>query len=210
MNKKQLSIILSKLKEIEAPKPDLEQYTIPGDLAAEILNLASLAGDINGKKILDLGCGSGRFSIGALILGAKKVVAVDIDPSVIETAKNNLKTAEELTGQKLSNKVEFIKSDISDVEIEADTVIQNPPYGIQKKHADRIFLEKALKFGKRIYSLHRSYFRSRDFIKKFVEQKKGNIEKVIKFKFRIPYMFRFHKKKAIEFDVDLFVIQKVK
>ena len=42
LDKKQLEIILSKLKKVESPKPSLEQYTIPGDLAAQILNMALL------------------------------------------------------------------------------------------------------------------------------------------------------------------------
>ena len=186
----------------------MEQYTIPGDLAAEILNLASLSGDIENKVVLDFGCGSGRLSIGTLILGAKKVIAVDKDSNVIETAKKNIQLAEELTGQKLADKIEFINSDISDIEVLGDTVIQNPPYGIQKEHADRIFLEKAIKSAKTVYSFHRSYHKSRKFIQDFAEQKKARIEKIIRFKFRIPYMFKFHKKNAVEFDVDLFVIKR--
>jgi putative methylase len=210
MNKKRLEILLSQLKDIENPKPELEQYTIPGDLAAEILNLAHVSGDIEGKTVIDFGCGSGRLSIGSLLLGAKKVIAVDIDKNVIKTAKENLKNAEEMAGESLSDKIKFLNSDIEKINIEGDTVIQNPPYGIQVKHADRVFLEKALETAPKVYSLHRSFVKSRHFIEKFASQKNGRIEKIIKFKFRIPYMFRFHKKRAVKFDVDLFVIERVK
>lgn len=208
MNKKQLAILLSKLEEIENPVPELEQYTTPGDLAAEILNLAHLNGDIEGKTVIDLGCGSGRFAIGSLLIGAKKVIAVEKYNTVIQTAKENLKKAEEITGIKLSDKIEFICCDVIEADVKGDTVIQNPPFGIQKKHADRIFLEVAIKKAKTVYSLHRNYHKTRKFIKEFVEQRNAKIEKIIKFKFRIPYMFRFHKKNAVEFDVDLFVIKR--
>ena len=43
----------------------------------------------DGDRILDLGCGSGILSIGALLLGAKSAVAVDIDSRSVEIAKEN-------------------------------------------------------------------------------------------------------------------------
>ena len=208
--KKQLAIVLSKLKQIPSPKPDLEQYTIPGELAAEIINIAYLSGDTENKIILDLGCGSGRLSIGSVLMGARKIIGIDIDKAVLEVARENVKLAEKLTNQRIRDKVKFIKQDISEVEQEVDTVIQNPPFGIQKKHADRIFLKKALESGNKTYSVHRSYEKTRKFLKKFIEQNNGKVQKIIRFKFRIPHMFRFHKKPAVEYDVDLFVIKKVK
>ena len=39
--------------------------------------------------MLDLGCGSGILSVVSLLLGAKKAVAVDIDPNCIDTAYEN-------------------------------------------------------------------------------------------------------------------------
>jgi ribosomal protein L11 methyltransferase len=45
--------------------------------------------DVEGKAILDVGCGSGVLSIGAMLLGAKEVFAVDIDPLAIEVTKEN-------------------------------------------------------------------------------------------------------------------------
>ncbi len=46
--------------------------------------------DIERAKILDMGCGSGILSIGALLLGANSVTAVDIDPTAARIAKENL------------------------------------------------------------------------------------------------------------------------
>ncbi|AFZ82896.1 50S ribosomal protein L11 methyltransferase [Candidatus Kinetoplastidibacterium crithidiae] len=44
---------------------------------------------VSNSSVLDYGCGSGILSIAAMKLGAKKAVAVDIDPLAIDTTVNN-------------------------------------------------------------------------------------------------------------------------
>src|SRR5215469_2933360 len=51
--------------------------------AAELQHL--LRGRLDGKRFLDIGCGSGLHSLAALQLGASEVVAVDIDLESVET-----------------------------------------------------------------------------------------------------------------------------
>ncbi len=41
--------------------------------------------------VADIGCGSGILSIGAVLLGAKKVYGVDIDPLAVQAARSNRK-----------------------------------------------------------------------------------------------------------------------
>jgi putative methylase len=203
--KKEIELILEKLKPLEKPKVSLEQYTLPSYLAAEILNHAFLAGDIENKTVADFGCGSGKLAIGAALLGAKKVVAIDIDQKAIEIAKENLKIAQELVGRKLN--VKFICSDIAKWKGKVDTVLQNPPFGIKGIYSDKIFLEKAAKSAKKIYSLHRNGRKEvRAFIQKFVSSLGCKIEQIFKFKFFLPHTFKFHKKAKMRFDVDLYVI----
>lgn len=211
INKKQLEIVLSKLKTAESPKPSLEQYTIPSSLAAEILNLALLSGDIKGKVLFDLGCGSGRLTIGSFLLGAREVVGVDTDDKVLEVAEENFHSLHSLFSEmKLKSSIRFVLSDIKEFSEKCDTVIQNPPFGVQSDNLDKIFLEKALECGKKIYSLHKGeYEKTRESITKFVESKGGKVEKIIPYKFSIPHMFRFHKKPKKEVSVDLYVIRKV-
>ena len=211
MDKKQLEIILSKLELQSNPKPSLEQYTIPGDLAAEILNLALLSGDIKDKTVFDLGCGNGRLGIGAFLLGAKEVVGVDSDDNVLEVAEQNLHSLfKTMSDMKLKGSIRFLLSDIKNFSEKCDTVIQNPPFGVQSDNLDKLFLEKALECSKKIYSLHKGeYEKTRENITNFVESKGGKVEKIIPFKFPIPHMFKFHKKPKKDVDVDLYVISKV-
>ncbi len=58
---KELSIILSKLRPVPAPKIAPEQYQTPSDIAAEVLWHAKMNGDIEGKVVADFGAGNGIF-----------------------------------------------------------------------------------------------------------------------------------------------------
>ena len=204
--KKELELVLAKLKALEKPKVALEQYTIPASLAAEIINIAYISGDIKGKLVLDAGCGSGRLAIGAAIAGAKKVVGIDVDPDAISQAKENLKIAESLVDEKLN--VEFVCKPIEKWDKKCDTVLQNPPFGIKSKQKDRTFLEKAMSVGKKVYSLHRD---GREDIRKFISNVVAacncSVESIFKLRFFLPHTFKFHKKPKIRYDVDLYVIR---
>ncbi|MRX28134.1 50S ribosomal protein L11 methyltransferase [Kangiella sp. HZ709] len=49
------------------------------------------AAKLEGKTVIDYGCGSGILTLAALLLGADKVYAVDIDPQAIDATRENLK-----------------------------------------------------------------------------------------------------------------------
>lgn len=50
--------------------------------------------DLTNKTLIDYGCGSGILAIAALLLEAKKVYAVDIDPQAITATQDNLQRNE--------------------------------------------------------------------------------------------------------------------
>jgi len=45
--------------------------------------------DLKGRPVADVGCGSGILAVGACMMGADPVEAVDIDPIAVEVAKEN-------------------------------------------------------------------------------------------------------------------------
>ena len=45
--------------------------------------------ELNGKRVLDFGCGSGILAIAAALLGAESVTAVDHDPQALEATRDN-------------------------------------------------------------------------------------------------------------------------
>ncbi len=222
IRKLNLEILLSQIEPHPTPKPSLEQYTIPADVAATILYIAAYTyNDIIDKTVLDLGCGTGRLALGAAFLGAKQVIGVDIDSIAVREALQNSK---ELG---LKDKVQWVIANIDVVHGQFDTVLQNPPFGVQKRRADRKFLEKALEVGKNIYSLHKSSHKNKallkalkargtstipvfpsNFIKRFVEEHNGRTRAAYAMLMTIPRMFSFHTKQRREFLVDLHVLER--
>lgn len=51
-----------------------------------------VGGGLDGKRFLDIGCGSGLHSLAALRLGAAEVVAVDVDPESVSTTESILRS----------------------------------------------------------------------------------------------------------------------
>lgn len=199
LKKKELEIILQNLDSHPDPSPELEQYMTPGDVAASLLNLAYVNGSIKEKSVCDLGCGTGRLAIGASLLGATKVMGVDVDAKALEVASKNACRSEV--------DVEWMESDVRDFQGSGfDTVIQNPPFGVQKKGADIIFLKKALSLGREIYSVHKGSRQNRDFITKRVKELNGKITHIMEKKFQIPALFKFHSRDMYRITVDIYKI----
>jgi len=76
MKQRKLEIILQQAKVFESPSAELEQYNTPATVAARLLQFAFLHGDIAGKRVVDLGCGTGVLALGAALLGG---VATGVD-----------------------------------------------------------------------------------------------------------------------------------
>jgi len=216
-----LELMLARVEPHPRPTPDLEQYTISSDTAATMLYIAAYSnGDIVDKTVLDLGCGTGRLALGAAFLGAKEVIGVDVDKTAVRTAfENSVRAC-------LEKQTEWVTADIDAVRGRFDTVLQNPPFGVQRRRADRKFLLKALKVGRVVYSVHKRPHEdskliqklksSSDraiavspspFMKQFIEQNGGRIEAVYGLLMTIPHMFSFHTEKRHEFAVDVYVIR---
>ena len=99
-------------------------------LCLELLEKSLNAGD----KLLDMGCGSGILSIGAMLLGAESAVAVDIEQNAAATAmenalKNHISSEKYktyygniLTDEKLADEIDC-KYDIITANIVADVLI---------------------------------------------------------------------------------------
>ena len=86
--KNELRRILSQIKDFEDPKIKLEQYITPPALAADLIYTAYMQQDIIGKKVVDLGGGTGILAIGAAKIGGE-VTAVEKDADAVKLAREN-------------------------------------------------------------------------------------------------------------------------
>jgi len=195
MKKKNLEILLQKIPSFEKPVAHLEQYLTSAKIAADIIFTAHQFGDIENRTVVDLGCGTGIFSVGAALTGAKKVFGFDIDENAISIAKKYVK--------KNNLEISFLTQDIEDVDTKCDTVIMNPPFGAQKgnQKADRKFIEKGFKISPIVYSIHLAS--TIPFLVKLVSSLGGKINYSKDYVFPIKWMFEFHEKNVVNYDVTL-------
>lgn len=89
-----------------------------------------------------------------------------------------------------------------------DVVVQNPPFGVRRRGADRKFIVKALEIGSVIYSLHKSNKENRRFIKMLVKKYDGRIDAIICMDLPLRPIFPFHRKRVHVVRVDLYRIVK--
>ena len=186
--KKQLTRTLQELALFTNPKLKDEQYATPADITADVLWKAFMLGDIEDKEILDLGCGTGILGIGALLLGAKSCIFLEKDESVLNLCRKNLDThtiPEE-------NYI-LINEDVKNTDIHAAVCIMNPPFGTKVKHADKLFLEKAMK-SMVIYSFHKT--NTLDFVRAFVRDHKRTITHQWNYQYPLKKTMLQHRKKV--------------
>jgi putative methylase len=195
VKKKELEILLQRLPAFDKPSPNLEQYLTPANIAADIVFIAHQFGDIENKTVLDLGCGTGIFSVGAALTGAKKVVGIDVDKSCIKIAREYAK--------KNDLEITYLTQDVKDAKIKCDTIIMNPPFGAQKsnKKADRKFIEKGFEAARVLYSIHLA--KTVPFVKQLVSSLGGEIDYLKDYVFPIKWTYEFHEKKVMNYDVTM-------
>lgn len=202
-SKKELAVILSKLKVFETPNEQLEQYATESEIGAEILWFASMKNEISGKVIADFGCGTGILGIGALILGAEQLIFVDIDEKALQLTKENIISVDKSL---LSNSV-FVNKDIKLVDKTADLVIQNPPFGTRKKGIDVVFLEKAMETAPVVYSFHKA--ETKQFIDNKIKKKGFKITHYWEFDWPLKMAMKHHRKRIQMIKVGCWRLEKV-
>ncbi len=191
--KKHLEMAIQKVPKHPNPKVDLEQYSTPATIAADLLWNAYSLEDIADKKVMDLGCGTGIFAIASKLLGAASAIGVDIDKDSIDLASSYCRD------------VNFICSDICDLEndFDVDTIFQNPPFGSQKnakKGADLKFISKAVELSPKVlYSFHMAS--TEEFLISYFEKNDLEITHIFRYNFPIPKIYEFHTRESANVEV---------
>jgi len=204
MRLRTLEMTLQRLEGFSRPRAALEQYQTPASLAARLLYHALMKGDIEGKRVSDLGCGTGVLAIGAALLGAASVTGIEIDEDALNIARRNAAL--------LGADVGFIRADVKDRSLpetagDLDTVLMNPPFGAQKVHADRPFIDLALALAPVTYGIFNAG--SVPFVRAYTEGR-GEIAEQVGGSFPIKRTFAFHTKDVQEIEVEVLRLIRIR
>ena len=202
----------------EDPQVGLEQYPTPPDLAAHLIHVADLQGDVEGQRVIDLGTGTGMLALGAALRGPASVVGIDVDPDPLRTAREN----ERRVGTTAD--VSWVRADATDAPLHsraesdagtdepaheddtATTVVMNPPFGAQNanEHADRAFLATAARMATVSYSVHNAD--SSNFVESFADDNGGAVTRAYGAELDLPRRFEFHDADSRTVDAEVFRI----
>ena len=87
--------------------------------------------DVRGKRVVDVGTGSGVLAIAASKLGAREVIAIDHDADALRNARENV--------ERNGTAVELLESDLSRISVApADIVLANLTGAVLQRYADSL------------------------------------------------------------------------
>jgi len=167
-----------------------EQYPTPASVAADVLWRAFLAGDIEGKLVVDLGCGTGRLAYGASLLGARSI-CLELDLELLREAPLEERVLAEVPRVPLRR---------------ADTVIMNPPFGTKVKRADRAFLLAAFDLAPTVYSIQPSGVWK--VVKRLGEERGFRCEALARYEMHLPQLYEFHVSRKRRTEVSLYCCRR--
>lgn len=205
IDRKKLELFLERTPNYVSPKEYLEQYITPSNVASKILWEAFIRGDIEGKTVLDLGCGTLRLGIGALFLGAHRIIGIDIDYKVLKY------TYGWLYSNGLLYRSLLVQGDVRDTQFNnIDTVVMNPPFGVKRKNRgiDMIFLSKALSLSNSVYTMHKYSTGVHGLIREIAKAFNSRIIYEETIEFPIKMVYRHHRRRIYRVKVNLYGIRR--
>ncbi len=198
MRRSELIRVLARIPPPAPARADLEQVITPPEAAADLLFAAERWNGLSGRSVLDLGCGTGRLAIAAALLGARPVHAVEIDARLLEVARG----AAEAAGAEVA----FHSADVRAWEDPAEIVLMNPPFGAQRRHADRPFWDRALALARR--SVHAfALADSRSFIAARAVARGAHVLETQPVAWELPRTFPHHTRRRVTIAVDRWAIR---
>lgn len=198
MRPKHLAIRLSKLTPHPCRDVTLEQYATEGDLAAYWMLAVDQLDRLEGKVVADLGAGNGILGIGALLLGARRVVFVETDEHALEVLRSNVASLEDDLADRAN--VVAARVGLDDLPLDdVDLVVMNPPWGVQRERADRPFLEAA--FSSAGLAVHLLHSDRASHVEAVAASHEWEAEAVLRTEFRLPPTYEHHAKRTGTTDV---------
>ena len=210
MSKRALERRLSAVRDFDEPQVELEQYATPADLAAHVVPLADVHGDVAGRTVLDLGTGTGVLALGAAARDPARVVGLDVDWTALDAARDNERRVDPAVS------VDWVQGDATRAPVCLDdrrvrerdvTVLMNPPFGAQRgnEHADRAFLETTASVADVSYSIHNE--ESQAFVDAFAGDAGGEVTHAFRAELPLERQFSFQQEERRVLDAEVFRVE---
>lgn len=200
--KRALERRLADVEGFRDPSAALEQYPTPANLAAHLLHLADLHGNLAARTVADLGTGTGMLALGAATRSPSRVLAIERDQDALAVARENERRVDPAVG------VDWVRGDATRPPLSAvDTVVMNPPFGAQRgrEHADRRFLAATANVATVSYSIHNAG--SQAFVESFADDHGATVTHAYAAELDVARQFDFHTSDAETLDVEAFRIE---
>lgn len=199
MDKTQLKIKLSQIKDFENPRISMEQYLTPSEVATDLIYSAYMQGDIERRKVADLGAGTGMLGIGALLAGGE-VLFVEKEQNALELLKSNL----ESFGFN-SERFKIVDKDVNEFDEDVDTVVMNPPFST---HSDLLFdfWGRAFELADSVYGV--SHSEGVQSIKNLAEDYSFSLKFKESYKISLPPSYGFHTEQDHEVPINILYFKK--
>ncbi len=194
---RELELVIQGIPGYRAPRLRLEQYVTDANIVAVAVWDAHMRNYLTNARVLDLGCGTGRFAIAAALMGAVQVLCVDVDRGAIDIARGS-------AGNYNLNSVDFIVEDVRNLELigKFNIVFQNPPFGIwTERGLDIKFLSTAAKYSNIIYTIHK--LSTLNYVSNKVNSWGCTISVLDRVAITIPLMYKHHRRRAYKTEVFL-------
>jgi putative methylase len=194
----QLVLQLARVPPFPHADPRLEQVATPAEAAAALLVRADQLYGLAHRSVVDLGAGTGRLAIGAALLGASPVRAVEVDPGAAAVARRAANDA--------GVEIEVEVRDVAGYDRPSDVVVLNPPFGAQRRHADRPFWDAA--FAAARGSVHGfALAESRTFIARRAVERGAHVIETQPVAWDLARTFPHHTRNRVSLPVDRWVIE---
>ena len=211
MDKAALERRLARVEGFADPRAEFEQYPTPADVAAHLVHLAAVQGDLAGRTVVDLGTGTGMLALGAACRGPARVLALDRDPAALARARENESRVDPPTHVSWllgdATRAPLCLARAETTRASETTVLMNPPFGAQtgNEHADRAFLATASELASVSYSLHNSG--SRSFVAAFADDEGGEVTHGFRVELALPKQFDHQTSERAAIDAEAFRIR---
>lgn len=207
MKKREFITILQNLEGFQQASLQREQYLTDAIITGDILYVVAFEnGDLFDRLIIDLGCGPGRLTAGAALLGAANTVGIDIDLATLATCRANAQNLGVYARVHLllADVEQLPVRDSESVLIRDSTVVMNPPFGKHDRNADRRFLIAAFRVSHNVYSVHLSHPKTRLFFDAFAGQQGFAVHQIYEYPMVLERSQDFHTKARKKIFVDLY------